>query len=57
MTGVTPLGRQFVNRVGPPLVTVVLTAAAAVIVTWPLARHMGRAALREGEVLLAAVVR
>jgi hypothetical protein len=34
--------------------TAALTALAAVLATWPLARHMGSATLRSGEVLLTA---
>jgi hypothetical protein len=36
------------------LATAALTALAAVLATWPLARHMGSATLRSGEVLLTA---
>jgi len=38
----------------PLLATVILTAMAAVLATWPLPVHMGSAALRSGEVLLTA---
>ncbi|MCL4846627.1 MAG: hypothetical protein KJ066_08835 [Acidobacteria bacterium] len=54
MTGVTPCRRRLAHRVGPPLATVVLTATAAMLATWPLAREMASATLRDGEVLLTA---
>ena len=38
----------------PLLTTVLLTVLGAVLATWPLARHVGSAALRDGEVLLTA---
>jgi hypothetical protein len=38
----------------PLLTTILLTALGAVLATWPLARHLGSAALRDGEVLLTA---
>ena len=48
------LRRLLVGRGASLLATTALTAIAAVLVTWPLIRHMGSATLASGEVLLTA---
>ena len=54
MTGSAPPRRWLAGDAAPLLVTTILSALGAVMVTWPLARDMGRATLRSGEVLLTA---
>ena len=49
-----PSRRILASRAAPPLATALLTAVGVVLVTWPLIRSMGRATLRDGEVLLTA---
>ncbi|MCK7494607.1 MAG: hypothetical protein MZW92_28145 [Comamonadaceae bacterium] len=46
--------RLLASRAAPLLATTLLTAIGVVLVTWPLAAVMGRATLRDGEVLLTA---
>ena len=54
MTGAARLRQMLANRAAALVATAVLTTVAAVLVTWPLAREMGSATLRDGEVLLTA---
>jgi hypothetical protein len=54
LMGVPVVRAPSTGRAGALMVTVVLTALGAVAATWPLAREMGRATLRSGEVLLTA---
>jgi hypothetical protein len=49
-----PLRRILGSRAAPLLATTFLTAVGVVLVTWPLTPAMGRATLRDGEVLLTA---
>jgi hypothetical protein len=48
------LRRILASRAAPLLGTTLLTAVGVVLVTWPLTPAMGRATLRDGEVLLTA---
>ena len=54
MTGAARLRQMLANRAAALVATAVLSTVAAVLVTWPLAREMGTATLRDGEVLLTA---
>ena len=54
MDRAAPLRRILASRAVALLATALLTAVGVVLVTWPLIRVMGRATLRDGEVLLTA---
>ena len=54
MDRAAPLRRILASRAVPLLATTLLTAVGVVLVTWPLTPAMGRATLRDGEVLLTA---